>query len=240
MSRTLIVGLLPAQAKSVFKSFPNNGLKFLSKEQDHRIGDLVNGFDNVVVMTKFISHSSYSSVPKDKLHHVSGGLTDLKRTILKVTKQLAEKPMSSSEAIEASEFSQIRDAAPGTVLRFTRPRVQTLEQFKRNVMATRSYYKRRWNIHTEQRDAGEGEGEGQVVFVTVNGCLPSATAEQGAPDTTVQDVAAAKFVSTSDADFWQKVYLSQVQCFPTATPEQWAPVADQALAQYQSRFPNND
>lgn len=222
LSHVAVVGLLPAQARRIADHFPKSGLKFVPKEREREVGEITASLDRVVVMTKFISHSTWYSVPREKILPVNGGLTELRRKLLKIAAPDAAKiPAQPARVLDmpATDYQAIKTAKPGEVLLFPRPEHTTKTAFEKQVSAMRSYYKRTHGIETEQRSTEKG------VEIVVNGTLASA-----------QDAAPVERPAPETADFWMQAYLRFISACPGADDDGLASRADAAVTAFQARF----
>jgi hypothetical protein len=228
LSRTAVVGLLPGQARKIADEFPLSGLKFVPRDREREVPVLTADFDNVVVMTKFISHATWHQIPKEKLRPCNGGLTDLRKKLQKLhlqTKPITVAPKvvqrieQETADVPETDYSAIKTAEPGTVLTFKRPPRVALVAFERQVMAARSYYKRHHHIETEHKVTDHG------VEITVNGRLTPSIPVSAKPSSAAEV-----------KKLWSESYLRFITVSPGASDEALARRADAAIAAYKERF----
>lgn len=76
-----VVGLLPGQANAIKRDFPGHQFQFLLTKS-HPVAPRC---EECFLMTRFLSHNWYdkitSSVPRNKVHCIVGGMGELKRKL---------------------------------------------------------------------------------------------------------------------------------------------------------------
>lgn len=118
-----------------------------------------------------------------------------------------------------TDYSILKTAKPGEVLLFPRPEHVPLVAFEKQVMASRSYYRRNHGIESEQKTTDKG------VQVTVNG---------------TREMRRRAALRQSDgvglSDFWMESYLRLITAMPGASDLELAARADAACDAFKSRF----
>lgn len=228
---TVVVGLLPSQVRRVADEFPKSGLKFIPRDREGELHVLAKSFDNVVVMTKFISHSTWFLIPREKVRPVNGGLTALKRMLrsLLTPASATETRPSLKEPYmpPAIDYSALKNAAPGEVVKISRPPTVTNKTFQKQVNAMRSYYRRNHAIETTLRSLDDHV----EIFVVSRGGV---TAKEGEPAKT----AAVLPDDSNVKQLWSEAYLRLISSLPGCTDDVYASRADAAVAAYLQRFPS--
>lgn len=237
---TVIVGLLPGQARRIADEFKQTGLKFIPRDRERELHVLTKDFDNVVVMTKFISHASWFLLPKDRIRPVNGGLSDLKRKLRSLlssdSKPAAKSAQKEPYMPEAIDYSPLKNAAPGEVVRIVRPPTTTVKTFQKQLTAMRSYYRRMHAVETTQRILDD---HAEVIIVSRGGVTADGMKEQAKTPAKESDKSA--YTPSSDQamrQFWSDAYLRLITSQPGATDETLAARADAAVQAYRQRFPS--
>ena len=231
LSKTAVVGLLPAQAQKIAKDFPRSGLKFVPRDREREVSTITGALDHVLIMTKFISHTTWHSIPREKVTPVNGGLSDLRNKLRKLERVLPPVPVERPESLELpdmadADYSAIKFADPGQVLVYKRPSNLSMATFEKQVAAARSYYKRKHSIETEQKPVD------QTIHITVNGKLDKTPPVEPTPAPTPAPIEATETVRR----LWADTYVSFVRSLPGAPDEALAARADAAVAAYRERF----
>lgn len=231
LSNVAVVGLLPRQAQRVAAAFPQSGLKFIPRDREREVSTITAQMDRIVVMTKFISHHTWREVPREKITPVNGGITELKAKLRSLVRkahkpkpnqmleQSSLRPQESVPVASTADYTQIKTAAPGSVLRFRRPDDVPLTVFEKQTSAARSYYKRAHGIETEQQTTDDG------IEVTVLGTRDSAPS-----------IARKSATTEANQAFWTEAYLRMLTALPGIDPQELARRADEAVAAFQQRF----
>jgi hypothetical protein len=169
-----IIGLLSSQVATIKAAFPELKIEFLSREREREAGRFAGNCSKVVLMTKFISHSVFGSIPTHKRVPVKGGMTDLRRTLQTLSEMpefarrapVATKEVTMSTALY---WNGLREAKVGDVVTFTRPTSMSTPEWKQHVANRRSYYKRQYGIHTVANVTGN---KAEVEVVNIESVVP--------------------------------------------------------------------
>lgn len=148
-----IIGLLAQQVAHITQKFPHQKFVFLPRDRERDAASFCQQVSKVVVMTKFISHSTFNAIPVHKREPVAGGMSDLTRklTALSESSEPAVKKTETKKETDVPatmNWSVLKDAGLGDILTIKRPTDLSMPEFKQQVANQRSYYKRQYGIHT--------------------------------------------------------------------------------------------
>ena len=224
MGTVVVVGLLPPQAQRIAEEFPRRGLKFIPRDREREVPELIRGFDHVLVMTKFISHVTWHQVPSSKVVPINGGLTQLKAKLAKLLPPEEAHPEEPPIMATLVDYSALRTAKPGDRLFFKRPHGTSKKKHWSAVGVSRSYYKTHHGIVTEQHEADGG------IDIVVNGTVPLGTP-------VAKPEAVPEVFHESLQQFWMDAYLHLISACPGLPDGLLASRSDAAVAALRQRFP---
>lgn len=228
-----IIGLLPDQVNAIVRAYPNHDLEFLSREREREARSFASRHSKVVLMTKFISHSTQEAVPRHKRVLIHGGVTKLHAFlgtsgVTVFHKPVHKEPVMTPVADKKVDYKPLLAAKEGDVLEFHRPVRTTIAKWESQITSVRSYYRRHHGLKTEVSFK-----DSVASFLIVERTKPVKPQQEAAER---PSVAPATTVSGNEADrqFWQQTFLARLN---SALPIELAiQDADAALAAARSRF----
>lgn len=251
--KVAVVGLLDRQHALISpRQYPHLQLRFASKGAKHSQTQsaMLNEVDRVLVMAKFISHSTTVALDRSKTTLIHGGLSQLKDRLASLNQVAAlhhrpqptppppanddtESDMSDTEeeAVRHLDFKALRTAKVGDVLVFTRPPRLPLRQWELRISQARSYYLRMYNVHTEvQYRDGEAHirvlppPEPKLAQDTVATPEPHDVATQPAPE------------SYDVGQLWREVLTHRMHLCPNESAEDVVTYVNTLVDAYLQRF----
>jgi len=243
-----IIGLLPAQANAIEAEYTPRGynLAFLPKQRDAQAADFAKTKAKVIVLTKFISHSTEYAIPAHKLIRIHGGMTKLRRwlnenppvaPVVKKTPTIVikEAPQMSTNPNKV-DYTALKDAQPQDRIKFPRPPGVELAKWKAQVTTVRHYYNRQHDIETKAEFAGNHV---LIIVLAVKGKrkpapLPKIT-DQDVAEVRAEAAAAPPTFEMSHAEeraLWSNAAVAALRA-GHANPIE---AADAVLAAYRKRF----
>lgn len=209
-----IIGLLADQANFIKAKFPSYAIEFLPREREREAAAFAQRHSKVVLMTKFISHSTQNGVPMHKRVLLSGGTTALANwlnkqasdvTIIKHTPVHKEPEVMAPATDKPTSWAPLKKLAIGETFTVKRPKHTTLTTFENNVNTQRSYYNRQHGIVTSVRFL-----DGSAVITVTDrkmkvSDLPPVV--EHAPTIPVREPGTAWLPHLRE--FWQQVYVAR-------------------------------
>jgi len=179
-----IVGLLADQAEQIRRKCPDHDLHFLpkSKTNGKNIDNFIKSNDKLIIALKFVDHSTSDKFPKTKTFATKGGITVIVDYIKKLpgkVKTLVPAKSSFDEVHDGApvqptlvehkpsivvlnadakgryDYSILKAAHEGDIIRVTRPDNLSHEQWYRRITTTRTYYRRECKIETKAEFSAE-------------------------------------------------------------------------------------
>jgi hypothetical protein len=204
-----IIGLLPDQENQIRKEFPTHALEFLPKERSREAKEFAVRHSKVVLMTKFIGHSTQEGIPTHKRVMIHGGMTKLRAWIntqasapVTVHHAPAQRKETTMTNVETKiDYKALLTAPIGQALVWKRPARTTIAKWEKQVGAMRSYYKRKHGVETELEFK-----EGSAVIKVIS------RADKQTTDAPVPEISATAEVIgiASERQFWEAVVVARM------------------------------
>jgi hypothetical protein len=255
--RIAVVGLLPELADRVRSAFPNHDLRFVSGDRQNKIDEIVKTSDKVILMRRFIAHSTSDKVPMSKRVILGGSESTLKTwlqtaptKVVTIKHDNANKGNANMAPAENEiDWTALKTAAIGDEVTAKRPARVTMPVWETRVHAVRSYYRTKHGIKTEVafRDGVAHVKVIEIIDKKKKAAEPVAEVEPTAMTLHDADVLpdnaspAAKYFTAPAVEspalvFWRDVVLSRVRSLPGSSADDAIAFANAIAEAERARF----
>lgn len=211
--RVCVVGLLDRQFAIVKSEFPSLDLTHYKEGSLTRLDGKLKSADQILVITKFISHRIWDHVPRERVRYFTG-LDGLRMKCAEIAAAVAFEPSSISLPIvdmdstrPLCDYTGLATAEPGNVLEFTRPNNIPAHVFAQNVQAAQSHYQRLCGVESECEISG-----GRALLRIVK---PATFKPEPAPEPPV--TFRLPSVEEEGREFWRAMYVQSFRLMPYAS-----------------------